>query len=213
MYERFTDRARKVMQLANQEAQRLNHEFIGTEHVLLGLVKEGSGIAGNVLLRLKVDVRAVRAETEKYVKPGPDMITMGKLPFTPRVKRFVENAIAEARSLGHNYVGTEHLLLGLLVEQEGVAFDVLSGLGVAADAVRAEVFALIGRQDSPSAVADEPVAVNVIRLLTLLGEVRSLASKAHDGMTSADRLAKIAGLTDEIYKAVGLPGGGACASG
>ena len=122
MYERFTDRARKVMQLANQEAQRFNHEYIGTEHILLGLVKEGSGVAANVLKNLDIDLRKVRLEVEKLVKSGPDMVTMGKLPQTPRAKKVIEYAIEEARNLNHNYVGTEHLLLGLLREQDGWAF-------------------------------------------------------------------------------------------
>lgn len=87
MYERFTDRARKVMQLANQEAQRFNHEYIGTEHMLLGLVKEGTGVAANVLKNLDVDLRKIRLEVEKLVQSGPEMITMGKLPQTPRAKR------------------------------------------------------------------------------------------------------------------------------
>ena len=87
MYERFTDRARKVMQLANQEAQRFNHEYIGTEHILLGLVKEGSGVAANVLKNLDVDLRKIRLEVEKLVQSGPEMVTMGKLPQTPRAKK------------------------------------------------------------------------------------------------------------------------------
>src|ERR1700755_1818199 len=130
MYERFTDRARKVMQLANQEAQRFNHEYVGTEHVLLGLVKEGSGVAANVLKNLDVDLRKIRVEVEKIVQSGPDMVTMGKLPQTPRAKKVIEYAIEEARNLNHNYVGTEHLLLGLLREQEGVAAQVLMNLGL-----------------------------------------------------------------------------------
>ena len=114
MYERFTDRARKVMELANQEAQRFNHEYIGTEHILLGLVKEGSGVAANVLKNLDIDLRKIRLEVEKIVQSGPDMVTMGKLPQTPRAKKVIEYSIEEARNLNHNYVGTEHLLLGLL---------------------------------------------------------------------------------------------------
>jgi hypothetical protein len=119
MYERFTDRARKVMQLANQEAQRFNHEYIGTEHILLGLVKEGSGVAANVLKNLDVDLRKIRLEVEKLVQSGPEMVTMGKLPQTPRAKKVIEYSMEEARNLNHNYVGTEHILLGLLREQEG----------------------------------------------------------------------------------------------
>src|SRR4051795_10122127 len=144
MYERFTDRARKVMQLANQEAQRFNHEYVGTEHVLLGLIKEGSGVAANVLRNLDVDLRKIRNEVEKIVQAGPDMVTMGKLPQTPRAKKVIEYAIEEARNLNHNYVGTEHLLLGLLREQEGVAAQVLMNLNLKLDEVREEVLNLLG---------------------------------------------------------------------
>ncbi len=144
MYERFTDRARKVMQLANQEAQRFNHEYIGTEHILLGLVKEGSGVAANVLKNLDVDLRKIRLEVEKLVQSGPEMVTMGKLPQTPRAKKVIEYSMEEARNLNHNYVGTEHILLGLLREQEGVAAQVLMNLGLKLDEVREEVLNLLG---------------------------------------------------------------------
>ena len=144
MFERFTDRARKVMALANQEAQRFNHEYIGTEHILLGLVKEGSGVGANVLKNLEVDLRKVRLEVEKLVKSGPDMVTMGKLPQTPRAKKVIEYSIEEARALNHNYVGTEHLLLGILRENEGVAAQVLMSLGLKMEEVREEVLNLLG---------------------------------------------------------------------
>src|SRR3989442_7735512 len=144
MYERFTDRARKVMQLANQEAQRFNHEYIGTEHILLGLVKEGSGVAANVLKNLDVDLRKIRLEVEKIVQSGPEMVTMGKLPQTPRAKKVIEYSIEEARNLNHNYVGTVHLLLGLLREKEGVAAQVLMNLGLKLEDVREEVLNLLG---------------------------------------------------------------------
>ncbi len=144
MYERFTDRARKVMQLANQEAQRFNHEYIGTEHLLLGLVKEGSGVAANVLKNLDVDLRKIRLEVEKLVQSGPEMVTMGKLPQTPRAKKVIEYSMEEARNLNHNYVGTEHILLGLLREQEGVAAQVLMNLGMKLEDVREEVLNLLG---------------------------------------------------------------------
>ena len=156
MFERFTDRARKVMALANQEAQRFNHEYSGTEHVLLGLVKEGSGVGANVLKNLGVDLRKVRLEVEKLVKSGPEMVTMGKLPQTPRAKKVIEYAIEEARNLNHNYVGTEHLLLGLLREQDGVAAQVLMNLGLKLDEVREEVLNLLGAGGSE---ADEPVGM------------------------------------------------------
>ena len=147
MYERFTDRARKVMQLANQEAQRFNHEYIGTEHILLGLVKEGSGVAANVLKNLEVDLRKIRQGVEKIVKTGPSMVTMGQLPFTPRAKKVLELSMEEASNLGHNYIGTEHLLLGLIKENEGIAAQVLLNLGVKLEDVREEV---------PSSVASSP---------------------------------------------------------
>ena len=144
MYERFTDRARKVMQLANQEAQRFNHEYIGTEHILLGLVKEGSGVAANVLKNLDVDLKKIRMEVEKIVQSGPDMVTIGRLPHTPRAKKVIEYCNEEARNLNHNYVGTEHLLLGLLRDQEGVAAQVLMNLGLKLEEVREEVLNLLG---------------------------------------------------------------------
>ncbi len=150
MYERFTDRARKVMQLANQEAQRFNHEYIGTEHILLGLVKEGSGVAANVLKNLDIDLRKIRLEVEKIVQSGPDMVTMGKLPQTPRAKKVIEYSIEEARNLGHNYVGTEHLLLGLLREKDGVAAQVLMNLGLKLEDVREEVLNLLGHNPEAS---------------------------------------------------------------
>lgn len=152
MFERFTDRARKVMALANQEAQRFNHEYIGTEHILLGLVKEGSGVGATVLKNLDVDIKKLRLEIEKLVKSGPDMVTMGKLPQTPRAKKVIEYAIEEARALNHNYVGTEHILLGLLRESEGIAAQVLMNLGLKLEEVRQEVLNLLGAgvDDTPS---------------------------------------------------------------
>ncbi|MFN0136159.1 MAG: ATP-dependent Clp protease ATP-binding subunit [Phycisphaerae bacterium] len=156
MFERFTDRARKVMALANQEAQRFNHDYIGTEHILLGLVKEGSGVGANVLKNLGVDLRKVRLEVEKLVKSGPEMVTMGKLPQTPRAKRVIEYAIEEARNLNHNYVGTEHLLLGLLREQDGVAAQVLMNLGLKLEDVREEVLNLLGAGMEPEESSGMP---------------------------------------------------------
>ena len=144
MFDRYTDRARKVMGLARQEAQRLNHEYIGTEHVLLGLLQEGSGVAAGVLKNLDVDLKRVRQEIEKMVKMGSGMITMGQLPFTPRVKVVLELALEEASSCGHNYVGTEHLLLGLIKEKDGKAAKVLQSLGIKLEAVREEVLEFLG---------------------------------------------------------------------
>ncbi len=159
MFERFTDRARKVMALANQEAQRFNHEYIGTEHILLGLVKEGSGVGANVLKNLDVDLRKVRLEVEKLVRAGPEMVTMGRLPQTPRAKKVIEYAIEEARNLNHNYVGTEHILLGLLREHDGVAAQVLMNLGLKLEEVREEVLNLLGAgAENESEIAGGPSA-------------------------------------------------------
>jgi len=139
MFERFTDRARKVMALAIQEAQRLNHKDIGTGHILLGLVKEGSGVGAAVLKKLEVDIKKLRLEVKKRVRSGPDMVTMGRRPPTPRAKKVIEYAIKEARQLEHNYVGTEHILLSLLRENEGIAAKALMNLGLKLEDVRQEV--------------------------------------------------------------------------
>lgn len=145
MYERFTDRSCKVMQLANQAAQRLNHEYIGTEHMLIGLVNEGAGVASHVLKSLGISSESVIKQVYALTIPGPDMVTLGKMPQTPRAKRACEFAIEEARNMGHNYVGTEHLLLGLLREGEGVAAQVLLNLGITSlDKVRDETLHLLG---------------------------------------------------------------------
>ncbi len=155
MFERFTDRARKVMALANQEAQRFNHDVIGTEHILLGLVKEGSGVGATVLKNFDVDIKKLRLEVEKHVKSGPDMVTMGKLPQSPRAKKVIEYAIEEARALNHNYVGTEHILLGLLRESEGIAAQVLISLGLKLEDVRQEILNLLGAgSDATNAALD-----------------------------------------------------------
>lgn len=154
MYDRFTDRARKVFQLATQEAQRLNHDMIDTHHVLLGLLKEGAGVAATVLKNLDVDLRKIRHEVEKLVKEGPDMVAMGRLRQTPETKKVIEYAIEEARNLNHNYVGTEHILLGLLREGEGLAFRVLNNhLGLTVDFVRKSIVGLL------AAYANTPVNI------------------------------------------------------
>ena len=196
MFERLTDRARKVMALANQEAQRFNHEYIGTEHILLGLVKEGSGVGANVLKNLDIDLRKVRLEVEKLVKSGPELVTMGKLPQMPRAKKVIEYAIEEARNLNHNYVGTEHLLLGLLREHDGVAAQVLMNLGLKLEDVREEVLSLVGagsdqeRDESPQNRAEPPGG-----FATFFHEARSADGKAaHPGAFPASITATPAAL-------------------
>src|ERR1700733_12738220 len=135
MYERFTDRARKMMALANQEAWRLGHQQIATEHILLGLVKEGSGVGANVIKSFNVDLRRVRSEVEKQIERRPMVAGAGKLPQTPIAKKVTEFAIEEARTLEHKHVGTEHMLLGLLKENQGVAYTALSIVGLSLDSV------------------------------------------------------------------------------
>ena len=135
-YDRFTDNAKKTMQMANQEAQRFNHEYVGTEHILLGLVRRQGTTGSNILESFGIDLRKIRLEVEKLIQAGPDMVTMGKLPQTPRAKKVIEYTMEEARSLNHNYVSTKHILLGLLRESEGVAARVLMELGVKIEVVR-----------------------------------------------------------------------------
>ena len=127
-FDRFSERARRIMQLANGEAQLFNHEYIGTEHILLGLLRHGAGEAIRILVDLKVDLDEVRDAVKSLMLPGPEMIAMGKLPLTPRAKSAIERAIVAARDLKQNKVGTEHLLLGLAQELEGVAGRVLATL-------------------------------------------------------------------------------------
>ncbi|NNM87036.1 MAG: ATP-dependent Clp protease ATP-binding subunit [Phycisphaerae bacterium] len=197
MYERFTDRARKVMALANQEAQRFNHEYIGTEHILLGLVKEGSGVGATVLKNLDIDLRKVRLEVEKLVKSGPDMVTMGKLPQTPRAKKVIEYAIEEARNLGHNYVGTEHLLLGLLRERDGVAAQVLMNLGLKLEEVREEVLNLLGAGVESEANPENKEAKTKSRTPALDSFGRDLTELAREGA-----LDPVIGRANEIERVI-----------
>jgi len=144
MFDRFTERARKVMGFARREAQRFHHEYIGTEHILLGLIQEGHGVAANVLRSMGIDLDKISREIEKIVKPGPAIDPSVQIPFTPRAKKVVELAMEEANNLGHTYIGTEHLLLALLREQEGLAAHVLRNLGVVLNEVRDEVIEFLG---------------------------------------------------------------------
>ncbi|RKY14667.1 MAG: NDP-hexose 4-ketoreductase, partial [Planctomycetota bacterium] len=181
MFDRFTDRARRVMQLARAEAVRLNHDYIGTEHVLLGLIQEGSGVAASVLRNLGIDLQRIRQEIERTVRRGtaPAPRT-GQLPFTPRAKKVLEFAIEEANSLGHNYIGTEHLLLGLLRETGGRAAKVMESLGVRLRDVREEVLELLGARDKSSADADvetQPARSKTPNLDTYGRDLTELAKK------------------------------------
>ncbi len=141
MFDRFTNRARQVIILARKEADRFNHNYIGTEHILLGLIKLGEGVAVNVLRRMGLDFETVRIEVEKAVGTGPETKMIGELPLTSRAKKVIEYAVTEAKNLHHSYIGTEHLLLGLLREGEGVAARILKNLDINLDEVRAEILA------------------------------------------------------------------------
>ncbi len=144
MFNKFTERARKVILLAKQEAKRFNHDYIGTEHILLGLLREGEGVAAAVLQSLGMNLNNIRLEIEKLVQIGPTTVVTGDLPFTPKAKKVMELAMEEARALGHNYIGTEHLLLGLIREGEGVASQVFTNMGLDIEKVREEVIKLLG---------------------------------------------------------------------
>src|SRR5574341_689790 len=150
MHDKFTERVRKVIYLAREEAARLQHDYIGTEHLLLGVIREGEGIAATVLNNLGLDLDRIRQEVENMVSASGGTMTIGEIPFTPRAKRVLELAVEEARQLGHNYVGTEHLLLGLIREGEGVAAKVLLELGVDRKRVREETLKLLGGTPSAS---------------------------------------------------------------
>jgi ATP-dependent Clp protease ATP-binding subunit ClpA len=142
MFERFTDRARRVVVLAQEEARLLNHNYVGTEHLLLGLIHEGQGVAAMALESLGISLQAVRAEVEEIIGRG-QRTPSGHIPFTPRAKKVLELSLREAKQLGHNYIGTEHILLGLIREGEGVAAQVLVKLAADLSRARGQVIGLL----------------------------------------------------------------------
>ena len=146
MFERFTERARQVVVLAQDEARALKHNYIGTEHILLGLLREEEGLAARVLDSLEITVEEVRAQVARIVGQG-DEVTTGQIPFTPRAKKVLELALREALSLGHNYIGTEHILLGLVRENEGVAARILLDFDADAEKIRNEIIRTLSPQN------------------------------------------------------------------
>src|SRR6266851_1874809 len=142
MFERFTDRARRVVVLAQEEARMLNHNYIGTEHILLGLIHEGEGVAAKALESLGISLEAVRQQVEEIIGQG-QQAPSGHIPFTPRAKKVLELSLREARRLGHNYIGTEHILLGLIHEGDGVGAQVLRGFGVDFNRARQQIIQLL----------------------------------------------------------------------
>lgn len=159
MYERFTDRARKAMQLAAKESMRFNHGYVGPEHILLGLVREGTGVAANVLKNLRISLRKIRREILEIAQSSPDFVT-GELSHTPQAKKVFDYAMDESRNLYHNYVGTEHILLGFLREQEGGAANLLERLGLEPELVREAVLSALKYGKPQLRVAAQPAGVH-----------------------------------------------------
>jgi len=153
MFERFTDRARRVVVLAQDEARMLDHNYVGTEHILLGLIHEGEGVAAKALESLGISLDAVREQVEQVIGRGQQQAPLGHIPFTPRAKKVLELSLREALQLGHTYIGTEHILLGLIHEGEGVAAQVLIGLGVDLNRARQQVIQLLAGRAEPQEAA------------------------------------------------------------
>jgi ATP-dependent Clp protease ATP-binding subunit ClpA len=171
MFERFTDRARRVVVLAQEEARLLNHNYIGTEHLLLGLIHEGEGVAAMVLESLGISLEAVRAQVEEIIGQGQSAPT-GHIPFTPRAKKVLELSLREATQLGHNYIGTEHILLGLIREGEGVAAQVLVKLGADLSRVRQQVIQVLSSYVGGKAPAEQAGARTRLVRMTVPEELR-----------------------------------------
>jgi ATP-dependent Clp protease ATP-binding subunit ClpA len=188
MFERFTDRARKAMALANPEAWRLGHPYIGTEHILLGLVKERTGLGIQTIKSFGVELSVIQLEVEKIAKIGPGTETAGDLPQTPRAKKVIEFAIQESAGLYHDHIGTEHLLLGLLREKEGVAYAALSQLGLSYDQARAWIIKSIATGGLDMATKQEDTKTAALR--ALLAEHRTEHVQSNDGGAFDVRLIK-----------------------
>jgi ATP-dependent Clp protease ATP-binding subunit ClpC len=195
MFERFTDRARRVVVLAQEEARRLNHNYIGTEHILLGLLREGDGVAAKALESLGISLEAARAQVKEIVGQGLRGPT-GHIPFTPRAKEVMELSLREALQLGHSSIDTEHLLLGLLREGEGVGAQVLTGLGADYARVREQVVGLLtggGEQAGPRA---QPVRLTVPEDLLAYDEQIAQVRRQKEAATEAGDVEGAAALGD-----------------
>ena len=187
MFERFTDRARRVVVLAQEEARMLNHNYIGTEHILLGLIHEGEGVAAKALEALGISLEAVRSQVEEIIGQG-QQAPSGHIPFTPRAKKVLELSLREALQLGHNYIGTEHILLGLIREGEGVAAQVLVKLGADLNRVRTQVISLLsGYQGKEAATSGAPAEGTPSTSLVLDQFGRNLTQAAREGKLDSER--------------------------
>jgi Clp amino terminal domain, pathogenicity island component/UvrB/uvrC motif len=180
MFQRFTDRARRVMVLAQEEASRLDHNWIGTEHILLGLIHEGEGVAANALKSLGISLDPVRQQVEEIIGRGQET-PQGHIPFTPRAKKVLELSLRESKKLGHNYIGTEHILLGLIREGDGVAAQVLVRLGADLNRVRQQVIQLLhGRP------AEEPGPGAEVGLWTIEQRLTAIERRVGIGPDTSD---------------------------
>ena len=199
MFERFSDRARRVVVLAQEEARHLNHNYIGTEHVLLGLIHEGEGVAAKALESLGISLEAVRAEVTGIVGRGAEAPS-GHIPFTPRAKKVLELSLREALQLGHNYIGTEHVLLGLIREGEGVAAQVLLKLGASFDRVRQQVVQLLADASALQAeqVAGMPARISQQQAMAMVAGGPGVYQE------EAAELVRVVPLAREIYRGNGL---------
>jgi len=197
MFNRFTERARKVIVYAKEEARRFNHDYIGTEHLLLGLIREGEGVAAAVLQKLGLDLETIRLEVEKLVQAGPATQVVGDIPFTPRSKKALELSAEEARALGHNYIGTEHLLLGLVKEGEGMAYRVLLNLGLDLGKLRNEVMELLGSGIPGYGQGQQQEAVKTGKTPAIDAYGRNLNKLARDG-----KLDPVIGRKNEIERVI-----------
>jgi ATP-dependent Clp protease ATP-binding subunit ClpA len=197
MFERFTERARRVVVLAQEEARLLNHNYIGTEHLLLGLLREGEGVAAGALTSMGIELEAVRSQVEEIIGQGAAE-QAGHIPFTPRAKKVLELSLREAHQLGHNYIGTEHILLGLVREAEGVAAQVLVAFGAGMNQVRQQVTRLLASAGQPEPEGEAPGSEPGRRLgpegfrSTAFGE-----SPEHSASRRRERLARIEELARE----------------
>ena len=191
MFERFTDRARRVVVLAQEEARLLNHNYIGTEHILLGLIHEGEGVASKALEGLGISLESVREQVQEIIGQG-QQAPSGHIPFTPRAKKVLELSLREALQLGHNYIGTEHILLGLIREGEGVAAQVLVKLGADLGSVRQQVLQLIsgyqgGKEGATAGVGAGGAAEGTPAGSLVLDQFgRNLTQAARDGSLDPD---------------------------
>jgi ATP-dependent Clp protease ATP-binding subunit ClpC len=163
VFERFTERAKQVVVLAQDEARALKHNYIGTEHILLGLLREEEGLAARVLESLDITVEEVREQVKRLVGQGDEEIVTGQIPFTPRAKKVLELALREALSLGHNYIGTEHVLLGIVREDQGVAARILLDFDADAEKIRDETIRMLSGPGGPGVVHVETVEHRAVR--------------------------------------------------